>query len=598
MPTTIYDSSLITQRRKDTAISGSFISRISPWNTTPAGSFVNQPNTGSAPLLGISEQSIINTVKNGQMTYYRKSDGGCVFRSPGCPCLDLQPTINISNNIEESYFYLSGTFQNNLEIIDSAGNVFPAVVNPVGQYTVYLLKYNVQGIPNWVTKIGAIDGQCDISVITYDNNNNLFVAGWANTNTIQFYNASNLIIPSETLITSGTEIIWLAKYNTNGEFQWATFVSSYGNFRPEITTDNLGNVYISGYFTPSLDIYENGNISTPVYTLQNIGNVDLFIVKYNLSGGFVWTTKIAGSNEEYSASIKCDNNNNLFVGGFYFSDSLGIYNANDPNAGTAPKIIDSLPILGKNYLVKYDSSGIQQWTNVVTGNTRRNNIDIDSNGNIYMSAFYENPTLQFYTTTADPPVEIYSIDKIGNSQNMYLAKYNNNGDLQWSANISSNNDIIQPYISIDKDNNIILAGVTENGANIIEVYNGNGLDPLSGIPDKTINLSDTNYNVFLVKFNPSGTSLWISYMGPTYATSRPAIDSSDNKIIVSGLAGRTGSNPLFSLIFYKEDGTPVPSLSQSIAAASQNTFIVMYDTNGTPIWSAQNKNANQPNITT
>ncbi len=100
MPTTIYDSSLITQRRKATTESGSFISRISPWNvkgleTTgsppvkyPVIANPNQkPNTGYAPLLGIYDQSIINTVQSGQMKFYRKNDSGCTTISDGCPCL-------------------------------------------------------------------------------------------------------------------------------------------------------------------------------------------------------------------------------------------------------------------------------------------------------------------------------------------------------------------------------------------------------------------------------------------------------------------------------------------------------------------------------
>ena len=61
MPTTIYDSSLITQRRRAKAESGSFISRISPWNnvnvvtingqteTSVVKTNTNQPNTGYAP---------------------------------------------------------------------------------------------------------------------------------------------------------------------------------------------------------------------------------------------------------------------------------------------------------------------------------------------------------------------------------------------------------------------------------------------------------------------------------------------------------------------------------------------------------------------
>lgn len=82
MPTTVYDSSLITQRRKDKAESGSFINRIT--NAT-------NPNTGYAPLLGIYDQSIINTVKQGNMKYYRKGDGGCTTINNGCPC---QPLTN------------------------------------------------------------------------------------------------------------------------------------------------------------------------------------------------------------------------------------------------------------------------------------------------------------------------------------------------------------------------------------------------------------------------------------------------------------------------------------------------------------------------
>jgi len=80
MPTTIYDSSLITQRRRARTESGSFITRIqNPTNPT-------NPTTGYGPILGISQQSIINQVKTGNMAFYRKNDGGCVNVSIGCPC--------------------------------------------------------------------------------------------------------------------------------------------------------------------------------------------------------------------------------------------------------------------------------------------------------------------------------------------------------------------------------------------------------------------------------------------------------------------------------------------------------------------------------
>jgi hypothetical protein len=40
-------------------------------------------------LLGISDQSIINTVKIGNMVFYRKGDTGVTTVSNGCPCPPL-----------------------------------------------------------------------------------------------------------------------------------------------------------------------------------------------------------------------------------------------------------------------------------------------------------------------------------------------------------------------------------------------------------------------------------------------------------------------------------------------------------------------------
>jgi hypothetical protein len=76
MSTTIYDSSLITQRRRMKAESGSFLNRIQNAST---------PNTGYTTPLGIYDQSIIQQVKSGQMKYVRKGNGMTLVND-GCPC--------------------------------------------------------------------------------------------------------------------------------------------------------------------------------------------------------------------------------------------------------------------------------------------------------------------------------------------------------------------------------------------------------------------------------------------------------------------------------------------------------------------------------
>lgn len=89
MPTEIYDSSLLTQRRQYKAQSGNFINRIQ--STT-------QPTTGYAPLLGIYDQSAINHVKSGQIKFYRRNEG-CTSVNNGCPCGDINEVDASGNKI-------------------------------------------------------------------------------------------------------------------------------------------------------------------------------------------------------------------------------------------------------------------------------------------------------------------------------------------------------------------------------------------------------------------------------------------------------------------------------------------------------------------
>ena len=80
MSTAIYDSSLLTQRKKQKAESGEFINRAQQ-NTNTSVKY-------TAPL-GIQEQSIINDVRQGQMPFYRKGNGVFIVDN-GCPCVVTQ----------------------------------------------------------------------------------------------------------------------------------------------------------------------------------------------------------------------------------------------------------------------------------------------------------------------------------------------------------------------------------------------------------------------------------------------------------------------------------------------------------------------------
>ncbi len=86
MPTTVYDSSLITALKRSKVESYSFITRQSGPN----------PTTSYGPTLGIWDQSIINVVKIGQMYEVKKVEG-CIQYVGGCPGCAIVSDINTSN---------------------------------------------------------------------------------------------------------------------------------------------------------------------------------------------------------------------------------------------------------------------------------------------------------------------------------------------------------------------------------------------------------------------------------------------------------------------------------------------------------------------
>ena len=83
-----YNSSQLTQRRRDKAIAASFLSQV------PASNGATRIY-GSQPTLGNFDSSLMYSVKSGQMTQYTRFPQ-CVGISPGCPCSELNASISRS----------------------------------------------------------------------------------------------------------------------------------------------------------------------------------------------------------------------------------------------------------------------------------------------------------------------------------------------------------------------------------------------------------------------------------------------------------------------------------------------------------------------
>ena len=133
---------------------------------------------------------------------------------------------------------------------------------------------------------------------------------------------------------SGSEDIFLVKYNSSGEKQWTQQLGgTSGNDEGKgVTVDSSNNIYVTGYTTKGLD----GNTS--------YGNHDIFLVKYNSSGVKQWTKPLGSSGGDYGYGVTVDSSNYIYVTG-----STGGGLDGNTNSGSFDV-----------FLVKYNSDGVLQ----------------------------------------------------------------------------------------------------------------------------------------------------------------------------------------------------------------------------------------------
>ena len=186
-----------------------------------------------------------------------------------------------------------------------------------GECDVFIAKYDHDGNALWAQSAGG--SSYDISrSITTDAAGNAYITGKFLSSIISFGNA--------TLTNAGECNVFIAKYDPNGNALWVK--SAGGSEWDEgnsITTDEAGNVYLTGYFGSSSITFGNT-------TLTNIGGCDIFIIKYASDGNVLWAKSEGGSSADYGISITTDVVDNVYLAGYFYSPTLNIGNITLTNA--------------------------------------------------------------------------------------------------------------------------------------------------------------------------------------------------------------------------------------------------------------------------
>jgi hypothetical protein len=178
----------------------------------------------------------------------------------------------------------------------------------------------------------------------------------------------------------------------------------------KIKYDASGNYYIAGTFKGT---YDMNPLPATNFISSATSNQDVFIAKYNSSGGFLWANTIGSTGTEDCFHFDLDINGNVIITGA-FVNTIDF----DPGAGVA-----NLSSSGTNrttFVASYSPSGSYNWAFSLGSVSATNSIGLDvavsASNEIYLIGQY-NGTIDF-----DPNAGT-SIITAGS--NFYVAKYSN-----------------------------------------------------------------------------------------------------------------------------------------------------------------------------
>ncbi len=314
----------------------------------------------------------------------------------------------------------SANDESNSIALDSSGNVLiigsfnsPSItfgtttLASAGGNDIFIVKYDTGGNVIWAKGEGGTAYDWGSSVAT-DVSGNILITG--------YFKSTTIVFGTTTLNNAGIQNTFVAKYNVSGNALWAKSMEGTTNNGNDISTDNTGNVFVTGSFSAP------GIIGTD--TLTGNGTVDIFIVKFNALGSVLWFNGAGSGSLDSGNSIATDANGNIYETGFY-SGYINFGATTFTNGGYA-----------EIFVVKYDTFGNVLWAQNVgsaNGNSNiGNGITTDGYGNVFTTGYFLNPTLTFGTI---------NVTNAGN-YDMFIAKLNSATGIE--ENIQNNEINIYP----------------------------------------------------------------------------------------------------------------------------------------------------------
>ncbi len=205
--------------------------------------------------------------------------------------------------------------------------------------------------------------------------------------------------------------IFISKLTSVGNFKWARSIEGTDDEQiNSIAVDKMGNVFTTGAFGD----YADFDPGMDTFRLKSLGFTDIFILKLNVNGNFIWACRIGSPVGENAYSIAVDNEGYSYTTGV-FQRTIDF----DPDSGT----YNLTPTGGDIFILKLDSAGKFQWAKGMGGanNETGDWISLDDSGNVYTTGHFQgicdfDPGSGFDTLVSKGTDDVFvsKLDKNGN----------------------------------------------------------------------------------------------------------------------------------------------------------------------------------------
>ena len=393
---------------------------------------------------------------------------------------------------------------------------------------------------DWATSVSGNGALPFSESLSIDDSGNILITGYYS-NTADFDPGSG----TNEMTSAGFEDIYILKLDASGNFLWARSIGDTGSDKGnDVITDTAGNIYVTGYFTGTVDL--DPGTGTHYVSSSGTNDSDIFVLKLDSSGNFLWAKAFGGTGNDSGHSLSIDSAGNIYTTGYFIGTADF-----DPGAGT-----QNLTATGSGdfFVQKMDASGNFLWAKSFAGGSNDYKVAVtnDASDNVYIASRY------MYTEDFDPGSGTYNLSSNG-IWDAFILKLDATGDFQWAKSFGGTGWDTVLSIKTDSSGNVYTTGYFEDTVDF-----GSGVTQVSSSGGK---------DIFVKKMDASGNELWTkTFGGPGEDIAFSIFVDDDANVYTTGKFEDT------------VDFDPGAGTDQHTSAGNSDIFVQKLDTSGDFQW--------------